>query len=540
MESREAMLASVRATRWDVVVIGGGITGAGVAREAVRRGLRTLLIDQADYSWGTSSRSSKMVHGGIRYLSQGDIMLTWHSLSERERLLREAPGLVSRMGYHFAHFRRRFPGRWLFQILLTVYDLLARIRDYRYFRSDSFLARFPGHVATDLTGASRYTDAVVDDSRLVLRVLDEADADGLVRINYVQAVEVLRDGQRVAGLRLRDVADAMTALPGADGRHPLSEQGGALHEVSAACVINATGAWADRLRGQLVSEVRVRPLRGSHLVFAAERLPVTEALLCHHPVDQRVMFIYPWERRTIVGTTDLDHRDDLNVEAVLDQHEVDYLLAGANARFPQARVSAEDVIATWSGVRPIIAAGDGSDPSKERRSHAVWDNDGLITVTGGKLTTFRLIALDALKAAARHLGRDIRDDGGLVFAPVPEPVWPARIVLADRERLSGRYGRLLADFLAQMPPAEWRPVHPGLGTWLAELRWACRHEQVVHLDDLLLRRVRLGLLLPEGGLDTIAELDAILAEELGWDSERIADERARFRTLWRRYYGLPS
>ncbi|MEO6699124.1 MAG: FAD-dependent oxidoreductase [Paraperlucidibaca sp.] len=155
IDARKQQWQTLTTTAWDVLVIGGGITGAGVAREAVRRGLRTALIEQADYSWGTSSRSSKMVHGGLRYIAQGEVRLTWHSLTERERLLREAPGLVERMGFHFAHFKGVFPGRWPFQLLITVYDLLAGVRDHRYLKKLNFLARMPGHRGADLTGATR-------------------------------------------------------------------------------------------------------------------------------------------------------------------------------------------------------------------------------------------------------------------------------------------------------------------------------------------------------------------------------------------------
>lgn len=518
---RSEIWSSLPQHLWDVIIIGGGITGAGVAREAVRRGLKTLLIEQTDYSWGTSSRSSKMVHGGLRYIAQGEVRLTWHSLTERERLLREAPGLVERMGYYFAHFRGIFPGRWPFQALVMVYDFLARVRDHRYFPADKFLRLIPGYRRDGLTGASRYTDALTDDSRLVQRVLDEAVADGLTLINYVKATDLVMAGGRVVGLHLED------------------RVGGGHATVSARTIINATGAWADRLRRKLIDEVRVRPLRGSHLVLPAERLPLTEAVICHHPDDGRVMFIYPWEGRTIVGTTDLDHREDMDIEAVLSNVELRYLLRGANDKFPQAGLTEADIIATFSGVRPVISAGDGSDPSKESRSHRVWDNQGLITVTGGKLTTFRLIALDALALAAPYLGIHVRDDKAPVFV-APQPGQPPAGMAPDTfARLVARFGIRTRQFLAEMPSAELVPV-ADTSTLVAELRWACRHEQVVHLDDLLLRRVRLGLLLPQGGLEAVSVLDGILSEELGWSTEKIAAERVRYADIWQRYYHLPA
>lgn len=518
---RAQIWSDINSSAWDVVVIGGGITGAGVAREAVRRGLKTLLLEQTDYSWGTSSRSSKMVHGGLRYIAQGEIRLTWHSLTERERLLREAPGLVERMRYHFAHFKGVFPGRWPFKVLLLAYDLLARIRDHRYLPKRDFLKRIPGYRQEGLKGASQYTDAVTDDSRLVQRILDEAVADGLVMLNYVKVTDLIMAGEQVAGLRVVD------------------QVSGEATQIAAKVSINATGAWADRLRQHLVNEQRVRPLRGSHLLFMPSRLSVTEAIICHHPEDGRVMFIYPWEGRTVVGTTDLDHPQDLDIEAVLDEAEMHYMLAGVNAQFPEARLKVSDIVSTWSGVRPVLSAGSGNDPSKESRGHSVWDNQGLITVTGGKLTTFRLIALDALKLAQPYLGCNIIDDGQPVFV---EMVWPAKPeFISERlfRRLGARLGQHLSKFLAEMPAAEWQTI-ADTETLLAEIRWACRYEQVVHLDDLLLRRVRIGLLLPEGGINAIPALDSILTEELGWSAEQIAQERVRYSDLWRRYYFLPT
>lgn len=519
--TRQQQWQSLPQHLWDLIIIGGGITGAGVAREATRRGLKTLLIEQTDYSWGTSSRSSKMVHGGLRYIAQGEIRLTWHSLTERERLLREAPGLVERMGYYFAHYRGLFPGRWPFQVLVMAYNFLAGVRDHQFFKTPAFLQRIPGHRADDLKGASRYTDALTDDSRLVQRVLDEAVAEGLTMINYVKATDLVMAGNRVGGLRLEDRVS---------GEHAV---------VTAKCVINATGAWADRLRQKLVNEVRVRPLRGSHLVVSAERLPLTEALISHHPDDGRVVFTYPWEGRTIIGTTDLDHRTDMDIEAVLSVDEMHYMLRGANAQFPDAKLGVEDIISTWSGVRPVVSAGDGSDPSKESRSHSVWDNQGLITVTGGKLTTFRLIALDALKRAAPYLGTTVKDGRESVFSAPNPGVAPQGMAAEVFARLVSRFGIHTKAFLAEMPSNELTPV-ADTQVLLAELRWACRHEQVVHLDDLLLRRVRLGLLLPQGGIDAVPSLDAILREELGWSPEQIAEERERYRQIWHRYYYLPA
>jgi len=505
---------------WELIVIGGGITGAGVAREAARRGLKTLLIEQRDYAWGTSSRSSKMVHGGLRYIAQGDIKLTWHSLTERERLLIEAPGLVTRMGYWFAHYRHVFPGRFVFGILLRVYDFLAGVRDRRFLSRKDFLARVPGYREENLTGASRYTDALVDDSRLVMRVLDEACADGALSLNYVKAESLIMENGHVAGLQLRDDLTGKTA------------------SVKAKAVINATGAWADRLREKLAGERKVRPQRGSHVVLAPGRLPIDEAIIFMHPEDKRPLFIYPWEGRTVIGTTDLDHRDDLDIEATITMQEFDYILRGVNSQFPDEKIIREDVIATFSGVRPIVASGGGMNPSAERRDHSVWDDAGLITVTGGKLTTFRLIALDALHAAAKYFPKiDASDTKAPVFRQVGmiDTTYP----VSDLKRLKGRFGFYAGQFLSEAEKAELDAI-PQLDTLWAELRWAARYEQVEHLDDLLLRRTRIGLLMPEGGSSLLLHVRAVCQVELGWDDARWAAETERYREIWHKHYSVPD
>ncbi|NNM50771.1 MAG: glycerol-3-phosphate dehydrogenase/oxidase [Pseudomonadales bacterium] len=505
---------SLSASEWDVIVIGGGITGAGVAREAARRGLKTLLLEQRDYAWGTSSRSSKMVHGGLRYIASGDIRLTWHSLVERERLMRESSGLVTRMGYWFAHFRKKFPGPFVFGLLLTVYDVLARYRDHSYSARDSFLARMPGYLDKGLLGASRYTDALVDDARLVLRVLEEARADGAITLNYMTVHDLLMQKGRVAGVKALDQVSGEQVV------------------LNAKAVISATGAWADRLRQPLAGETRIRPLRGSHLVIPSSRLPVAESVIFMHPDDGRAVFIYPWEGRTLVGTTDLDHRDDLDVEASISPQEFVYLLRAANSQFPGAKLVAEDVMATFSGVRPIVSSGKGRDPSQEKRDHSVFVDQGLVTVTGGKLTTFRQIALDALRAASSPLGINIRDDGAPIFRPVQlRASWP--------ERLTARFGVRAAE-VAAMSEGSDQALIPGMTVSWSELRWSLRHEQVVHLDDLLLRRVRMGLLLPHGGEEHLQRIAGLCQQELGWDEERTLQETRRYMKIWHSFYGTAA
>jgi len=529
---RERQLEKLRAgeRQWDMVVIGGGITGAGVLREAVRENLSVLLIEQQDFAWGTSSRSSKMVHGGLRYLAQGDFRLTREAVAERQRLLREAPGLVEPLKYIYPFRKGAFPGRFAFNSVLWLYDRFAGRKDYRYLAKGMVEALFPGLRSQDLRGATEFTDAVTDDSRLVMRVLQEGCAEGGVAINYLRAKELAYADGRVSGLALEDV------------------ETGEAFSVQAKVVVNATGAWADRLRGQLVDEQRVRPLRGSHLVIPSWRLPVHQALGYAHPVDGRFVFVYPWEGATVIGTTDLDHADDLDVEAGITEQEVDYILEGVNHQFPTANLTRDDIYNTWSGVRPIVCD-EGDDPqtinpSAARRDHAVWEDKALVTVTGGKLTTFRTIALDVMQAAAPYLPIDPVDpDAETEEAP---PVFSAPTVKLPRSlgataarRLKGFYGNAARAVLDGAAADELCYI-PGCKTLWAELRWAAGHEAVQHLDDLMLRRTRLGLLLYRGGAQHFTRIKRICQAELGWDDSRWERELERYCRIWRNKYSLPA
>jgi glycerol-3-phosphate dehydrogenase len=508
---------------WDLVVVGGGIIGAGILREAARRGLRSLLVEQRDFAWGTSSRSSKMVHGGLRYIAQGDIKLTRESLRERERLLRELPGLIERMGYFFTLRRGQFPGRVAFSLLLAIYDKLAGIRDHRYFNKKEVEQRFQGINAEDLNGACYYTDTVTDDARLVLRILQEAMGAGGRAGNYMKVTRLLKKDGLVAGVELRNV------------------ETGEQVELGARAVINATGAWADRLRNEVNPEIRVRPLRGSHLVLPHERLPVDDVLTILHPDDKRPVFIFPWEGATVVGNTDLDHDGELDTEARMSARELNYLLRAVTSQFPTLGIHRGDIISSFSGVRPVIGSDKAKDPSSERRNHAVWTDSGLVTVSGGKLTTFRLIALDAVNAAAAMLGSlPLAEASDAVFA-VPG-VSADDIDCSDRqwaERLIGRFGAHAGSVLATAAVSE-RTRIPGTDFCLAECRWAARNEAVQHLDDLLLRRTRLGSLLRNGAQELFPALEKICSDELQWDGERWQAELARYRDIWKTYYYLPD
>jgi len=502
----------------DLLVIGGGVTGAGILLEAARRGLRVALVERGDFASGTSSRSSKLVHGGLRYLGEGRIGLARESVRERELLLRCAPGLVEPMPFLMPHYPGGKPGRRALGAGLAAYDLLAGRRTHRYVDRAEALRLAPPIASDGLEGAHVYEDATTDDARLVLRLIADACDAGAVALNYAEAVELLRYGNRVVGAVVRETVGGERTVV-----------------ASARAVINATGAFADGVRARVGAAPRLRPLRGSHLLFSDARLPLAMAVAFAHPRDRRPVFAYPWAGMTLLGTTDLDHGDGLAAEPTITAEEVDYLLDAANAEFPRSALGRDDVLSTFAGVRPVIGTGK-TDPSKEGREHAIWIEDGLVTVTGGKLTTFRPMALDALHAAARAAGLQLGSRARAPFAAAPAP--RAEAPAATLRRIAGRYGARAQRVVAAGLPGEFADVAGIEATW-AELRWAARSEAVVRLDDLLLRRTRIGLRHGDATLP-VARVRAICAEELHWKAERWEREYAAYRELRSAHYGLPA
>lgn len=518
---RQQVLPTLADETWDLIVIGGGISGAGILREAARRGWRCLLLEQRDFAWGTSSRSSKMVHGGLRYIAKGQWRLTRDSVRERQRLLDEAPGLVEPMSFMMPHYRGGFPGPRVLGGLLSVYDALAGRRSHRFHDAQQLRYLAPGVKETELLGGTCFVDALTDDARLVMRVLSEARADGAVVLNGVRVEHLLREDGRVRGVQVEDC------------------EAGASLQLRCGVLAVATGAWAERLRPAQAPR-QLRPLRGSHLLLPGWRLPVAQAFTFLHERDRRPVFVFPWEGATVVGTTDLDHHENLDQSASISAEELDYLLAACTQQFPGAEVIAADVLSTWSGVRPVVGgAGANQDkPSNETREHVLWQEPGCVTLAGGKLTTFRPQAIEVLKACAAMLDRPFDDDAAPVFAGVPPLAIPG-LGAQQWRRLAGRHGRDLPR-LAQLLTELGHDTVGNTDTLWAELAFACEAEMVLHLDDLLLRRTRLGLLLPRGGEDYFAAIRQLCQPRLGWSDEYWQHELQRYQALWQRHHGLPD
>lgn len=473
-ECRGRQLAKLTDGKLDVLVVGGGIVGAGIARDAAMRGLRVGLVERHDLAFGTSSRSSRLLHGGLRYLAQGRLGLVREASREKWVLKRIAPHLAESLPFVFPTYRRTCWPRWQLRIGVKLYDLLCGGRNLGPSNSISaakLLEHLPGINPENLTGAVRYYDALTSDSRLVLDTLRSAARHGAIICNYT---------------RLQD------ASPGQGGwecqaRDVIADD---VFQVVARTVVNATGPWAQSLPH---SSVRLRLTKGVHLVIDRRRLPVPDAVVMAD--DRRILFAIPWGERVILGTTDTDY--DGPIEAVRSEPaDVDYILGVTNAAFPAAGLGEADVIGTWAGLRPLIASKRGG-PSDVSRVHQIhMPEPGWLDVAGGKLTTYRMIAQQAVDRLLRHLGRKV------------PPCRTADEPLLEPDEVKGLSGIL--------PPRVTAEV----------VQHCCTHEWVVHLDDVMRRRTSWHYYLDNA--DEVArQVVRWMAEIFGWDVSRQEVELTR-------------
>lgn len=503
---------------WDLIVIGGGITGAGIFRRAVSGGLKTLLLEAADFSSGTSSKSSKLVHGGFRYLRSGQYDVTFESVRQREKLLRQAADLVTPLGFVLPYSESARQKR-LFHSGVIIYDLMAPKWKHRHMNRRELDGTIPMLKPQGMAGAYLYYDALVDDSRLVLRLIQETCQDGGLALNYAKVVRLLKEttNGRVAGVAVEDNSRF--------NRGTL--------ELKAKAVINATGPWTDELRRQLGRPDRVRPLRGSHLVLSFDDLPIPNAVTLMHPKDGRAMFAIPWEGRTIFGTTDLDHPYPLEQEPFCTNQEIAYMLDAIHAIFPETNITESSIISSFAGLRPIVR-GDANNPSAESRAHLVLEEDGLITITGGKLTIFEIMAEDALKAAAPMIGKNLSPIKHW-FKPNPTQLPGNPLSVQSFQYLAGRYGQALPDLIETCSQSDLTHVNDLDMHW-AELEYNARFGMIEHLDDLLLRHTRLGLLLPDGAMGVMQKVKELITPHLSWSEELWQSELSRYQDIYLKAY----
>ena len=543
---RDRQLRDLATTAFDILVVGGGISGVAVARDAARRGFRTALVEAVDFAWGTSSRSSRLVHGGLRYLEHFEFDLVFEASQERRTLLRIARHLVRPLEFLFPIFRDGRIGRHKLGAGLWLYDALSLFRNierHQMLDAGAMLAREPGLRVEGLLGGARYFDAQVDDAKLVIATMLAALEAGATVANRAEVVRL--DASDWPGHRttVRDV-----------------ESGREL-EVDALAIVNATGAWAERLLDRVAaapgrgtdrtrpgSEVRIRPSRGTHIHVARERVGHTGAFIFEAPQDGRVMFVLPWrEDLTIIGTTD-EFFDGEPHQVAATSEDIAYLLAATNHLLPGSKLGPDDIISAWAGLRPLVAPPSDADEGAVSREFEVHEGPrGVFTLSGGKLTSHRHMAEETVDRVEDFLApagvkavrradtdrvplpgaafRDLDALRGGIRSRAAEHGLPT----ATADRLTRAYGTR-ADRVLDLVRRDERlgerilPAKPHI---LAEAVYAVRNEMAAHVEDILFRRTRIGLETRQGTATAAARVADAMAAELGWTPDRRAEEVER-------------
>lgn len=550
---RQAGLRRLAGEEFDVLVVGGGITGAGVALDAASRGLRTALVERGDFASGTSSKSSKLVHGGLRYLQQRELGLVHESLTERHRLLRNAPHLVTPLAFLIPLFGKGgVVDKSLvrgYAIALYMYDFAGGWRIgkmHKRVRADEVSARLPTLRTERLVSGFLYYDARADDARLTLAVLRTAVLDhGAAAVNYARVCGFVTDrGGRLESATV-EVGDAS---PSTTSPRPAPAE---TVSVRARCVVNATGVWGDEISSLADAHhtPQLRPAKGIHITVPQSKLPCDIAAVIPVRGDARSIFVIPWGEHVYLGTTDTDYDGPID-DPRLEEKDVTYVLDAVNAAVNEP-ILASDITGTWAGLRPLATGAGHKRPPSARtadlsRRHAVTvSSSGMVTIAGGKLTTYRRMAEDTVDVVVEELGSRVRRSPTAKLAlRGSHDLGRARTDLAKSgarlgleadvlEQVARRYGgegrAVLA--LCDETPALARRLAGGLPVIAAEVVYAARYEMAVCVEDVLARRTRALLHDADAAMQAAREVAEILGAELGWSDARIEDEVAHFADL---------
>lgn len=541
--SREERLRALATQEYDVLIIGGGVTGSGSARDAALRGLKVALVEREDFASGTSSRSSRLIHGGLRYLEHGHLGLVFESSIERRRLLQLAPHLVRPLAFIWPVYAGARVPRWKLNAGLMLYDALSLFRNVKGYQRLSLKQvqeAEPGLRTDGLKGGARYYDAATDDARLTLANAVGASEAGATVLNHASVRQlVLHEGQARGAV----VVDHLT------GREVT---------VRARAIVNATGPWSDEIRrldSANGTSPAVRGSKGVHVAVPRERLGHRDALTLLSPKDGRVMFVLPAEGFTIIGTTETSTRAH-PAEVRASEADVAYLLESANAFFPGAHLTREDVVSAWAGIRPLVASGyqgQKADAGSASREHAIdVSPSGVLAITGGKLTTYRVMARDVVDAVERHLGQ-ARRKSTTEALPLPGgdiPSMDAEFAAARAEvgddatavhlvrAYGSRWRRVWA--LTREEPALARPLAEGLPYRAAEAAWGVTHELAHTLSDLLIRRLKVAFETRDVGRAAARVAAEVMAPRLGWDAAETERQLATYEADALRIFGVDS
>lgn len=498
------MRTSLEGSRFDVLVIGGGITGAGVARDAAMRGLEVALVEKNDFASGTSSRSSRLVHGGIRYLEYAQVGMVRESVRERETLLRIAPHLVHRLEFTWPVYRKARISRTRLRVALAVYNVLAGKVSFPHIESRVVLLGHEPLLKSDgLHGGAVYTDAATDDSRLTLANILAAQATGAIVVNHAEAVRPISRDRDQWLVKVHDAA------LNAD------------FEVRASVIVNATGPWRLNLERRWPQHrAQRRGSKGVHIALPREAIGNQGALTILSPDDGRVMFILPAGKFTIVGTTDT-WTDESPEEVRASHSDIQYLLRAVNAYYPNAQVTEGDVVSAWAGIRPLADWDPDKSPSEFSREHRINRNGaGMINVSGGKLTTYRAMAEEIVDCVENELGRK------------PTKCTTAEVELPGAERSERVAAMIKSD------PTAGVCVVPHLPYTIADLRYAIENEMALTLSDLLMRRTRIAFETPDHGVGVAATVADAVAAVASWDKYQRAAQIDAYADDAMRVFGI--
>jgi len=533
--TRQENIQRLQRETFDVLVIGGGITGAGIARDAALRGLSVALVEKNDYASGTSSKSSKLIHGGMRYLENLECGLVFEASQERRVLRKLAPHLVKPLPFIMPVYRGGSRPYWLIRAGMWLYDILALFRNvkmHRMLSAPKVVKQEPMVGRAGLIGGAQFYDCSVDDARLTLATILSAARAGAVAVNYLAVESLLKDKGRIVGVRGRDVL------------------GGACCDVQARIVISAAGPWTDAIlqMDEPQTAKRLRPTKGIHIVIRRERVKNKNAV-AFAAIDRRLMFLIPWGQFSIIGTTDSDYRGDLDAVPT-ESSDVAYVLDSFNGAFPDAHLTHADIISTYAGLRPLVRQ-DVASSYKVSREHQVFETrSGLLAIAGGKLTTYRVMArqiVDAAEARLKEQGIESRRQGKSGKLQLEgAPAKGVRIGLikeiekaCEAHRLNwdvaahllnayGIYYARVLDLIAADASLGARLV-PDLAYLKAEVIYAARHEMAMTLCDFLARRTHILNEDRAQGLECAPVVAKMMGQELGWSAEEMERQMEMYR-----------
>jgi glycerol-3-phosphate dehydrogenase len=515
MKLSEQLIKLKQTPEWDVVVIGGGASGLGTALDAASRGYKTILVEAVDFAKGTSSRSTKLVHGGVRYLEQGDVSLVREALKERGLMAQNAGHLVKNQSFIIPNYN--WWGGYFYTIGLSMYDMLAgklSLGKSKYISKKKTIELLPTIEQKGLVSGVMYQDGQFDDSRLAINIAQTAVENGACLLNYTKVVNLLKDSEnQVTGVQVKN------------------QETGELFDLKGKAIINATGVFTNSIMklNDTVYKKYIVPSQGIHLVFDKSFLPSDHALMIPKTSDGRVLFAVPWHEKIVVGTTDTLIKSH-SLEPIALEKEIDFVLETAQ-RFLEKKPTRADVLSVFAGLRPLAAPEKEGKSTKEvSRSHKIIVSEtGLITITGGKWTTYRKIAEDIIDKAitVRNLPkRECKTENISIHGNI-------KTSIVDRENHLYIYGTDIPKILElqNQEPKLKQKLHQDYDYTLAEVVWAIRYEMARTIDDVLSRRVRLLFLDARAAITVSEKVAQLLAEELGYDENWAKDQAVQFKKL---------